>query len=161
MRCLALILTAAVAFGFASCSFAAAKGKAKPAKSQADAKSADIDKAITSVYQRVDKNHSGTLSRVEFHRAQDMLPAAIADLERRGVIGHGKPLAKNSAPYVLSGLAGKDISKSNKISQTEFAVYARSMIDEADARLRASAAAKAQAQKNRNNSRSRNTGRRR
>jgi hypothetical protein len=147
MRYLILLMCLALGLNAADTAMAAAaKGKGK--KNDADvSKTADVEKAIQGVYEKANRNHSETLSKAEFRKAQGMLDTMIADLARRGVIGQGPAWGKGGeVKPAVNPLtpASADLSKSNKVTEAEFSIYAHTVVAEAEQKMQQAKAAQMQ-----------------
>ena len=131
-NCLTLMLLAVGAIAVAPLQ---AAPKRKPVDPTAAANAARVDGAIKDIFKRADSNHNDALSKVEFRKTEAMLETAARDLARQGVIGN-PPTKKNgkkdASGWTAPSAGSLDLSKNNKISLSEFTLYAQNYFQNAD-----------------------------
>jgi hypothetical protein len=110
----------------------------KPVDPTAAANATTVDSAIQDIFKRADANHNQALSKVEFRKTEAMLETAAMELARQGVIGN-PPAKKNGkkagSSWTAPSAGAIDLSKNNKISLSEFTLYAQSYFQNADSTM--------------------------
>ena len=131
-NCLTLLLLVA---SVGPAALVQAAPKRKPVDPTAAANAARVDGAIKDIFTRADSNYNDALSKVEFRKTEAMLETAARDLARQGAIGNPpkKQNGKKAASSWTAPSAGSlDLSKNNKISLSEFTLYAQNYFQNAD-----------------------------
>lgn len=117
----------------------AADKKPTPAEQQEAAKMARVDAMAKQAFSAADHNHNDILSKVEFANADELLGEGIMQLGAEGVLGQppkgqGGNQAAATANKAVSA-APANLGKKNRISLSEFQLYARAMAAQADVQM--------------------------
>ena len=132
--------------------------KLTPAEQAHAAKMARVDTVAKEAFNMADHNHSGTLSKSEFPKAEEALYEGIYSLGMQNVLGQLQNGQLNKDAISMSNkavAAAPNLSKKKAISLSEFQQYAHSMAGEADIEFAQSRFQGEQIQKNSRNRRGR------
>ncbi len=119
---------------------------------------ARVDTVAKEAFNMADHNHSGTLSKSEFPKAEEALYEGIYSLGMQNVLGQLQNGQLNKDAIAMSNkavAAAPNLSKKKAISLSEFQQYAHSMAGEADIEFAQSRFQGEQIQKNSRNRRGR------
>jgi uncharacterized protein YfkK (UPF0435 family) len=133
----------------------AADKKLTPAEQAEAVKLARIDAVAKEVFAAADHNHNDLLSKTEFPDAEAMLEERLLQLGNQGVLGDPKKASKDADVTKASAAAPANLYKKNRISPSEFQLFARAMGVQADVMIAQNRTAQAAYQKQMQNSRGR------
>jgi hypothetical protein len=142
----------------------AADKKLTPAEQQHAVKMARVDAVAKMAFTEADQNHNDVLSKIEFSDAEALLEQGLLQLGNEGVLGKTPPGGQNQAnqnPAAVSPADAKamassaNLYKKNRITLSEFQLFARTMGAQADIMIAENNAYQAQMQKQMQNSRGR------
>ena len=111
----------------------AADKKLSPAEQQEAAKMARIDAVAKEAFTAADHNHNDVLSKVEFPDAEQFLEEGLLQLGNQGVLGQTKNGQPGQASMAKAAAAAPtNLYKKNRISLSEFQLFARALGAQAD-----------------------------
>jgi len=136
----------------------AADKKLTPAEQAQAAKMARVDAVAKEAFAAADHNHNDVLSKTEFPNAEAFLEQGLMQLGAQGVLGKlppGNQAAASQGADAKAMAAAPNLSKKNRITASEFQLYARAMGAQADVMIAQNNAYQAQMQQQMQRSRGR------
>lgn len=137
----------------------AADKKLSPAEQAQAAKMARVDAVAKEAFAAADHNHNDVLSKTEFPNAEAFLEQGLMQLGAQGVLGKLPPgnqaAAASQGADAKAMAAAPNLSKKNRITPSEFQLYARAMGAQADVMIAQDNAYRAQMQQQMQRSRGR------
>jgi hypothetical protein len=113
----------------------AAPKKDTQAETAYKAKMAKVDDLAKNVFKAADHNHNDTLSKNEFPAALEMLNEGLLQMGNQNVLGTAKngQLSKEEQALATSATSrAPNLSKNNRITLSEFQLYAHGAAAQAD-----------------------------